>query len=292
MGFSCDKSQPKNFSLILPQWLADICWHSVQSLFPKVVQGTAVCPNPDHPSAVSPPCFRQNYPSFHSRPSPVLTPGVAGCQHCLPLYLFSWLCTWQWKAQTNTMNICIYAFVCLLTRAFPEETRITVIQDSLEWCELVLLVGTFSLVELPILWLFSPFKTKQKTQFFLQLQPPEQQQGAMLLGKGNCAILMSGACEPCQDGKGTSGTLSFMSNGVGPSKRSFKQRSDCLTVTVPEHSIELCWDIQDYTDTALSFFTSSHKTPSPYSKRTSTQTKEHIPFHLVAFRNSANFATF
>lgn len=48
------------------------------------------------------------------------------------------------------MNICIYAFVCLLTGAFPEETRITVIQDSLEWCELVLLVGTFSLVELPI----------------------------------------------------------------------------------------------------------------------------------------------
>lgn len=57
----------------------------------------------------------------------------------------------------------------------------------------------------------------------------------------------------------------LMSYGVGPPKRSFKQRSDCLTVTVPEHLIALCWNIQDFTDTALSFFTPSHKTPSPYS---------------------------
>lgn len=48
------------------------------------------------------------------------------------------------------------------------------------------------------------------------------------------------ACESCEDGKDTSGTVSFMSYGVGPPKRSFKQRSDCLTVTVPEHLIALC----------------------------------------------------
>lgn len=60
------------------------------------------------------------------------------------------------------------------------------------------------------------------------------------MGQGNCVFLVSGACEPCQDGKGTSGMVSFMSYGVGPSARSFKQRSDCLTVAVPEHLVALC----------------------------------------------------
>lgn len=144
---------------------------SIQPQVPKLLQGTAACPNPDHPSAVSPPCFGQPYPSLHPWPSPVFTPGVAGCQHRLPPLLFSWLCTWHWKAQTNTVNICIYAFVCLLTGAFPEETRITVVQDYLEWCELMLLVGTSSLVEPPTPPSIFLFQNKPEKTVLLQLQP-------------------------------------------------------------------------------------------------------------------------
>lgn len=107
--------------------------------------------------------------------------------------------------------------------------------------------------------------SNQKGQVFLQLQPPMRRQGATLLGKGNCVLLVRGACEPCQTGKGTSGMVSFMSYGAGPPKRSFKSRSDCLTVAVPEHLIALCWNIPDYTNTALSLFTPSHRTPAPYS---------------------------
>lgn len=113
------------------------------------------------------------------------------------------------------------------------------------------------------------------------------------MGQGNCVFLVSGACEPCQDGKGTSGMVSFMSYGVGPSARSFKQRSDCLTVAVPEHLVALFWNHPRlYWYCIIFLHTQPQDSLSILSSSPSTQTKEHIHFHLVAFRNSASLAMF
>lgn len=49
--FAVNLSLTASFSSFFNDCLI-ICWESIQPRFPKLLQGTAVCPNPpDHPSA-------------------------------------------------------------------------------------------------------------------------------------------------------------------------------------------------------------------------------------------------
>lgn len=129
LGFLCCKSQPKSRFLVLPQWLAVMCWSPSRLRFFSFSRALLcvlilithhLLPHPISGRLI-PLCTHDH----------LLIPGGADCHRCLPLYLFSCLCIWHWKAQTRTVNIWVYAFVCLLERTFPEENKITEVQECL-----------------------------------------------------------------------------------------------------------------------------------------------------------------